>query len=138
MEKERNVRTNMGAISQTKLGQVITGAFSALVDMVNFEEIETIDEAIEVVNRENPEEAKKNEKIAKALEFQRESAKKQEGRVMDVTLAFGDENPEQKLDYLKVESQKVEPKKMVEREKAYQQATKEEKQKQKELGGEDE
>lgn len=133
MEKERNVRTNMGAITQT-----MKDAWSAFVDMVNFTDIDSIDEAIELSNKENPEEAKKNEKIAKALEFQRESAKKQEGRVMDVTLAFGDENPEQKLDYLKVESQKVEPKKMVEREKAYQQATKEEKQKQKELGGEDE
>lgn len=136
MEKERNVRTNMGAISQTKLGQVITSAFSALVDMVNFEEIETIDEAIKVVNRENPEEAKKNEKIAKALEYQSEAAKKQEERVMDVTLAFGDENSEQKLKYLQVKTQKVETKKMVEKTEKYEQEIKEEKQK--ELGGDDE
>lgn len=121
MEKERNVRTNMGAISQT-----IKDAWSALRDMVNSgEDIESIDEAIAFSNKENPEEAKNNEKIAKALEYQRQSAKNREERVMDMTLLLDDE----KLGYLKVETQEVNSKKMTERQKTYEQATKEEKQK---------
>lgn len=123
MEKERNVRTNMGAIAQTKLGQVIKGAFSAFIDMVNFEEIDSVDEAVNISNRDNPEEMKQNEKIAEALNYQTQSAEK---RVDETTLDFSDKN---KLDYIKVEKQKEEPQKMTQRQETYQQATKEEQQK---------
>lgn len=120
MEKERNERTNMGAISQT-----IKSVWSALSDMVNSEDTESIDEAIASLNKENPVEAKNNDKIAKALEYQMQSAKEREERVMDVTLPLDDE----KLGYLKVEAQKVGSKKMMKTQKTYEQATKEEKQK---------
>lgn len=122
----------MGANSQKKLDfsqlfiiELLKDVAGTFKDMVQSDGIEDVSDAIVFSNKEKPEDAKENEKIGEALKYQERLAEK---RVMDVTPAFGDENSEQKLKYLQVETQKVEPKEMVERQKVYEQAI-EEKQK---------
>lgn len=83
----------MGALAnmkETRIGQILTGAFGAFIGMVNFqyEEDESIEEAIKETVKENPEIAGDLNKVIEIVEIENKVLAEMEP---DYTEAFGKE-----------------------------------------------